>query len=128
MTLSLVPIKPCCMDWYPSFKNPFFAVFSLVSMKWLVELVQVFYWKQFSVPCNVRYVGEFANRNCMQRWCNKKGNTTCQICNQGIIFFLELPKFKIGHYESSFTLFRNFHQMIFFHQVRGNAIMAIDIR
>lgn len=25
---------------------------------------------------------QFAHRKCIQRWCNKKGNITCEICNQ----------------------------------------------
>ncbi|KAH1060192.1 hypothetical protein GLYMA_02G137300v4 [Glycine max] len=46
----------------------------------------------------------FAHRKCIQRWCNKKGNTICEICNQAFSPNYSLPP------------------------VRSNAIMAIDIR
>lgn len=31
---------------------------------------------------NCVFVGQFAHRDCIQRWCNEKGNTTCEICLQ----------------------------------------------
>ncbi|KAL3033315.1 hypothetical protein AAZX31_02G131400 [Glycine max] len=46
----------------------------------------------------------FAHRKCIQRWCNKKGNTICEICNQAFSPNYSLPP------------------------VISNAIMAIDIR
>ncbi|XP_051126524.1 uncharacterized protein LOC127248288 isoform X2 [Andrographis paniculata] len=33
------------------------------------------------IPCQI-LMWEFAHRKCIQRWCNKKGDTTCEICNQ----------------------------------------------
>ncbi|KAG2409113.1 uncharacterized protein HKW66_Vig0039350 [Vigna angularis] len=47
---------------------------------------------------------QFAHRNCIQRWCNKKGNTICEICKQEFSPNYSLPP------------------------VRSNAITAIDIR
>ncbi|KAF1874864.1 hypothetical protein Lal_00007479 [Lupinus albus] len=46
---------------------------------------------------------QFAHRKCIQRWCNKKGNTTCEICNQAFSPNYSIPP------------------------VRSNDIMAIDI-
>lgn len=33
-------------------------------------------------PCACNGTLKFAHRKCIQKWCNKKGNTTCEICNQ----------------------------------------------
>ncbi|RDX68120.1 E3 ubiquitin-protein ligase MARCH2, partial [Mucuna pruriens] len=55
-------------------------------------------------PCSCNGTLKFAHRKCIQRWCNKKGNTICEICNQAFSPNYSLPP------------------------VRSNAIMAIDIR
>lgn len=34
------------------------------------------------VPCSCTGSLKFAHRKCVQRWCNEKGNTTCEICYQ----------------------------------------------
>lgn len=31
------------------------------------------------------FVGQYAHRRCVQRWCRVKGNTTCEICNQVLV-------------------------------------------
>ncbi|CAH2072048.1 unnamed protein product [Thlaspi arvense] len=36
----------------------------------------------FEVPCACSGTVKFAHRDCIQRWCNEKGNTTCEICLQ----------------------------------------------
>ncbi|XP_065013041.1 uncharacterized protein LOC135641550 [Musa acuminata AAA Group] len=33
-------------------------------------------------PCACNGTLKFAHRKCIQKWCNKKGNITCEICNQ----------------------------------------------
>uniref|UniRef100_A0A0E0JS43 RING-CH-type domain-containing protein n=1 Tax=Oryza punctata TaxID=4537 RepID=A0A0E0JS43_ORYPU len=33
-------------------------------------------------PCACTGTLKFAHRKCIQRWCDKKGNITCEICNQ----------------------------------------------
>ncbi|KAK1267746.1 hypothetical protein QJS04_geneDACA015527 [Acorus gramineus] len=33
-------------------------------------------------PCACSGTLKFAHRKCIQRWCNKKGDITCEICNQ----------------------------------------------
>ncbi|KAK4763818.1 hypothetical protein SAY87_013256 [Trapa incisa] len=56
-------------------------------------------------PCACSGTVKFAHRDCIQRWCDEKGNTTCEICLQvrttqrkvtissfSFIFFLELRK------------------------------------
>ncbi|BAT75049.1 hypothetical protein VIGAN_01284800 [Vigna angularis var. angularis] len=55
-------------------------------------------------PCSCNGTLKFAHRNCIQRWCNKKGNTICEICKQEFSPNYSLPP------------------------VRSNAITAIDIR
>ncbi|VFQ76493.1 unnamed protein product [Cuscuta campestris] len=34
------------------------------------------------VPCSCRGSLEFAHRKCVQRWCDEKGDITCEICHQ----------------------------------------------
>ncbi|XP_076946324.1 uncharacterized protein LOC143617745 [Bidens hawaiensis] len=34
------------------------------------------------IPCGCRGSLKYAHRQCVQRWCNEKGNTTCEICLQ----------------------------------------------
>ncbi|XP_010429147.1 PREDICTED: uncharacterized protein LOC104713668 [Camelina sativa] len=36
----------------------------------------------FEVPCACSGSVKFAHRSCIQRWCDEKGNTTCEICLQ----------------------------------------------
>ncbi|KAG5567822.1 hypothetical protein RHGRI_003115 [Rhododendron griersonianum] len=38
--------------------------------------------KNLEVPCACSGTLMFAHRDCIQRWCNQKGNTTCEICLQ----------------------------------------------
>ncbi|KAL1561401.1 hypothetical protein AAHA92_04109 [Salvia divinorum] len=38
--------------------------------------------KGLESPCSCSGTLKFAHRKCVQRWCNKKGDTTCEICNQ----------------------------------------------
>ncbi|CAK7322508.1 unnamed protein product [Dovyalis caffra] len=33
-------------------------------------------------PCGCNGTLKFAHRKCIQKWCNKKGDITCEICNQ----------------------------------------------
>ncbi|KAM7267891.1 hypothetical protein ACFE04_010057 [Oxalis oulophora] len=33
-------------------------------------------------PCSCRGTLEYAHRKCVQRWCNEKGDTICEICHQ----------------------------------------------
>ncbi|KAJ7947456.1 RING/FYVE/PHD zinc finger superfamily protein [Quillaja saponaria] len=55
-------------------------------------------------PCFCNGTLKFAHRKCIQRWCNKKGNTVCEICNQVFSPNYSLPP------------------------ARSNEVMAIDIR
>ncbi|PIN08259.1 Ubiquitin--protein ligase [Handroanthus impetiginosus] len=34
------------------------------------------------VPCFCRGSLKYAHRKCVQRWCNEKGDTVCEICHQ----------------------------------------------
>ncbi|CAI9767859.1 unnamed protein product [Fraxinus pennsylvanica] len=38
--------------------------------------------KNLEAPCACSGTVKFAHRDCIQRWCNEKGNTTCEICLQ----------------------------------------------
>ncbi|KAI3449401.1 hypothetical protein Pfo_006066 [Paulownia fortunei] len=38
--------------------------------------------KRLETPCACSGTVKFAHRDCVQRWCNEKGNTTCEICLQ----------------------------------------------
>ncbi|KAB2605071.1 hypothetical protein D8674_004788 [Pyrus ussuriensis x Pyrus communis] len=38
--------------------------------------------KTMEAPCACSGTVKFAHRDCIQRWCNEKGNTTCEICLQ----------------------------------------------
>ncbi|XP_027348501.1 uncharacterized protein LOC113860074 [Abrus precatorius] len=60
--------------------------------------------KALEAPCSCNGTLKFAHRKCIQRWCNKKGNTICEICNQAFSPNYSLPP------------------------VRSNDIMEIDMR
>ncbi|KAK4367942.1 hypothetical protein RND71_011734 [Anisodus tanguticus] len=34
------------------------------------------------IPCSCRGTLKYAHRKCVQRWCNEKGDTICEICRQ----------------------------------------------
>lgn len=38
--------------------------------------------KSLETPCACSGTVKFAHRDCVQRWCNEKGNTICEICLQ----------------------------------------------
>ncbi|XP_073151438.1 uncharacterized protein [Henckelia pumila] len=38
--------------------------------------------QSLEAPCACTGTVEFAHRDCIQRWCNEKGNTVCEICLQ----------------------------------------------
>ncbi|KAM7489602.1 hypothetical protein LguiB_027086 [Lonicera macranthoides] len=38
--------------------------------------------EDMEAPCACNGTLKFAHRKCIQRWCNKKGDITCEICNQ----------------------------------------------
>ncbi|KAE8681653.1 pentatricopeptide repeat-containing protein [Hibiscus syriacus] len=39
-------------------------------------------FRSMEAPCACSGSVKFAHRDCVQRWCNEKGNTTCEICLQ----------------------------------------------
>ncbi|KAG5251900.1 E3 ubiquitin-protein [Salix suchowensis] len=39
-------------------------------------------FKSLEAPCACSGTVKFAHRDCIQRWCNEKGNTNCEICLQ----------------------------------------------
>ncbi|KAI3787487.1 hypothetical protein L1987_41993 [Smallanthus sonchifolius] len=38
--------------------------------------------KSLETPCSCSGTVKFAHRDCVQRWCDEKGNTNCEICLQ----------------------------------------------
>ncbi|GFS41393.1 RING/FYVE/PHD zinc finger superfamily protein [Actinidia rufa] len=46
---------------------------------------------QMEAPCACNGTLKFAHRKCIQRWCNKKGDITCEICNQVYLPNYTLP-------------------------------------
>src|ERR1044072_1593403 len=40
----------------------------------------LWFWETSSI--DVCFVMQFAHRDCIQTWCDEKGNTTCEICLQ----------------------------------------------
>ncbi|KAI9082654.1 hypothetical protein K1719_035523 [Acacia pycnantha] len=38
--------------------------------------------ESLEAPCACSGTVKFAHRDCIQRWCNEKGNTTCELCLQ----------------------------------------------
>ncbi|KAD3068704.1 hypothetical protein E3N88_36584 [Mikania micrantha] len=38
--------------------------------------------KSLEAPCSCSGTVKFAHRDCIQRWCDEKGNTNCEICLQ----------------------------------------------
>jgi RecJ-like exonuclease len=44
--------------------------------------------KNLESPCACNGSLKYAHRKCVQRWCNEKGNTICEICHQVYTFFL----------------------------------------
>ncbi|XP_057966671.1 uncharacterized protein LOC131156761 isoform X2 [Malania oleifera] len=38
--------------------------------------------RRLEAPCACSGTVKFAHRDCIQRWCNEKGNTNCEICLQ----------------------------------------------
>lgn len=71
----------------------------------------------FEVPCACSGTVKFAHRDCIQRWCNEKGNTTCEICLQVLYFLttLQLSFFAIfTYFVIIFTSFYEKKSLIFF--------------
>ena len=50
---------------------------------------------------------QFAHRDCIQRWCNEKGNTTCEICLQVCIWVLSSKFFFFFFLMFCFFRYRN---------------------
>ncbi|XP_031285270.1 uncharacterized protein LOC116143959 [Pistacia vera] len=55
-------------------------------------------------PCSCCGSLKYAHRRCVQRWCNEKGDTTCEICHQQFRpgYTAPPPLFQFGHIPLSF--------------------------
>ena len=57
---------------------------SFLIMIWFHWLIFIFLWyNSFSW---LIFIIQFAHRKCVQRWCNEKGDITCEICHQVNLF------------------------------------------
>ncbi|XP_027929945.1 uncharacterized protein LOC114186117 isoform X2 [Vigna unguiculata] len=53
-------------------------------------------------PCSCCGTLKYAHQNCVQRWCNEKGDTTCEICQQQLKPGYTVPPLPpLLHYGSS---------------------------
>ncbi|KAL1558338.1 hypothetical protein AAHA92_08819 [Salvia divinorum] len=51
--------------------------------------------KTLETPCACSGTVKFAHRDCVQRWCDEKGNTTCEICLQKFEHGYTSPPMKV---------------------------------
>ncbi|KAG2261710.1 hypothetical protein Bca52824_068789 [Brassica carinata] len=54
---------------------------------------------KMETPCSCSGSLKYAHRRCVQRWCNEKGNTNCEICHQGFKpdYTAPAPLLELGH-------------------------------
>ncbi|XP_010435715.2 PREDICTED: uncharacterized protein LOC104719476 [Camelina sativa] len=57
-------------------------------------------------PCSCSGTLKFAHHNCVQRWCNEKGDTVCEICRQQYKPGYTAPR-QLFHYTDLSMNFRN---------------------
>ncbi|KAL1207013.1 putative E3 ubiquitin ligase SUD1 [Cardamine amara subsp. amara] len=57
-------------------------------------------------PCSCSGTLKFAHRNCVQRWCNEKGDTICEICRQQYKAGYTAPR-QLFHYTGISMNFRD---------------------
>ncbi|CAI8599868.1 unnamed protein product [Vicia faba] len=65
-------------------------------------------------PCSCSGTLQYAHRICVQRWCNEKGDTTCEICQQQFKGYTA-PQAPLFHYRGNWEIPRvgfNNHQFI----------------
>ncbi|KAL5076709.1 hypothetical protein RYX36_015693 [Vicia faba] len=65
-------------------------------------------------PCSCSGTLQYAHRICVQRWCNEKGDTTCEICQQQFKGYTA-PQSPLFHYRGNWEIPRvgfNNHQFI----------------
>ena len=70
-------------------------IFSL-QLFWKLLLFSDFKYKLFV------FFAQFAHRDCIQRWCDEKGNTTCEICLQ--VWFWSFGLYELSRKFSLFTI------------------------
>ncbi|KAL3825410.1 hypothetical protein ACJIZ3_021439 [Penstemon smallii] len=53
---------------------------------------------RMETPCSCRGSLKYAHRKCIQRWCNEKGDTMCEICHQQFMpgYTAPPPIFRLG--------------------------------
>ncbi|XP_058753763.1 uncharacterized protein LOC131626946 [Vicia villosa] len=66
-------------------------------------------------PCSCSGTLQYAHRICVQRWCNEKGDTTCEICQQQFKGYTPPPQAPLFRYRGNWEIPRigfNNHQLI----------------
>ncbi|XP_004492982.1 uncharacterized protein [Cicer arietinum] len=69
-------------------------------------------------PCSCSGTLKYAHRICVQRWCNEKGDTTCEICQQQLKGYIAPPLAPLFHYGGNWDIprigFNNHHFIALF--------------
>ncbi|KAI3414395.1 RING-CH-type domain-containing protein [Psidium guajava] len=60
--------------------------------------------QSLEAPCACSGTVKFAHRDCIQRWCNEKGSTTCEICLQNYEPGYTAPSKKAQSIEAAVTI------------------------
>ncbi|XP_045793525.1 uncharacterized protein LOC123888491 isoform X2 [Trifolium pratense] len=55
-------------------------------------------------PCSCCGTLKHAHRICVQRWCNEKGDTTCEICQQQLKGYTAPPPAPLFHYGGNWEI------------------------
>ncbi|CAL5192954.1 unnamed protein product [Lathyrus oleraceus] len=55
-------------------------------------------------PCSCSGTLQYAHRICVQRWCNEKGDTTCEICLQQLKGYTAPPQAPLFHYRGNWEI------------------------
>ncbi|XP_074356845.1 uncharacterized protein LOC141696628 isoform X2 [Apium graveolens] len=61
-------------------------------------------FKSLEAPCSCSGSVKYAHRDCIQRWCDEKGNTTCEICLQNFEPGYTAPIKKVGLLDAGVTI------------------------
>lgn len=99
---------------------PHESILVICVLSWCSFLCSVLYFWLCHMKCSyawnvvcLLFANQFAHRACVQRWCNEKGDITCEICNQ-----------VMGLSESFFCAFTFFFIVLITCTMKRNPILA----
>ncbi|XP_008790604.2 uncharacterized protein LOC103707761 [Phoenix dactylifera] len=81
---------------------------------------------EMEAPCACNGTLKFAHRKCIQRWCNKKGDITCEICNQVYSPDYSLPQKRASSDAMTIDIRRSWGTQIDLHDSDLLAIAAAE--